>query len=474
LSWLGLTEAIVICAAATLVSLLVMSARERRARQRFRMLADVAVISDAGGDLEETLESICDVIVPDLADFCMIDLIRDGEVERAMVRLAPGGSADVETWLATRTPSLPDHMMAREGGATPWLFERMPDATLRALAHGAADLEMLQELAPRSTITVALNARGKVSGALTMGVAWSKRRYRRDDAHFAWILSGRVALTLDNCGLFDDLERAEDERAEIAETLQRGLLPPPLPDISGWSIAAMYQPAGAQNEVGGDFYDVFRVPGGWMLAIGDVTGRGAQAASITAVARYTLRTAAMLTDDPLIALATLNRALLARRDTSLCTVAIAVIAEDPAQPVRLAVAGHPPPLLVDGEEVTEVASSTDPVLGAFPTAEWSLARCQVLPGQQLVIVTDGIIEAKGPGGRFGESRLRSQLSGVGNPALALQRLEAALASFTDGRLEDDVAILVLSREAIRPAAVPEAPVEAAAAALAGLEADDVA
>jgi serine phosphatase RsbU (regulator of sigma subunit) len=177
------------------------------------------------------------------------------------------------------------------------------------LAYDSRDLEQLRRLAPRSAITVALNARGKVTGALTIGVAWSKRRYRRDDAHFAWILSGRVALALDNSGLFDDLERAERERIEIAETLQRGLLPPPLPHIPGWSVAAMCRPAGAQNEVGGDFYDVFHVPGGWMLAIGDVTGRGAQAASITAVARYTLRTAALLTDDPIVALETLNRAL---------------------------------------------------------------------------------------------------------------------------------------------------------------------
>jgi serine phosphatase RsbU (regulator of sigma subunit) len=365
-------------------------------------------------------------------------------------------------------------MLSGEAEASPRLFERMPEEVLRDLSHDEDDLEMMRRLAPRSAITVALNARGKVTGVMTMGVAWSRRRYRPGDAEFAWILSGRVALTLDNCGLFDDLERAEEERAEIAETLQRGLLPPPLPDIPGWKIAAMYRPAGEQNEVGGDFYDVFRVPGGWMLAIGDVTGRGAQAASITAVVRYTLRTAAMLTDDPLVALGTLNRALLARRDTALCTAAVAVLAEDPAQPVRLAVAGHPPPLLVDGGQVSEVGGTGDPVLGAFPFAQWTLARCQVLPGQQLVLVTDGIIEAKGPEGRFGEERLRAQLSGVTNPALALQRLETALGSFTEGRLDDDVAVIVLSRAARGPASAAGPRIETEAAALAGLESGDAA
>ena len=204
----------------------------------------------------------------------------------------------------------------------------MSESDLREIAHDEGeDLEFLRSLGMRSAITVALQARGQVKGALTLGVAWSGRRYRRDDVRFAWILSGRVALTLDNSGLFSDLERAEAARAEIAETLQRGLMPPPLPHIPGWSLAAMYRPAGAENEVGGDFYDAFPVADGWMLVIGDVTGRGARAASITALARYTLRTAAALTNDPQIALATLNRALLARHDTSLCSMAALTLSD---------------------------------------------------------------------------------------------------------------------------------------------------
>jgi serine phosphatase RsbU (regulator of sigma subunit) len=181
-----------------------------------------------------------------------------------------------------------------------------------------------------------------------------------------------------------------------------------------------------------------------MLVIGDVTGRGAHAASVTAVARYTLRTAAVLTDDPIVALRTLNRALLARGDSALCSLAAMTVSEDRFEPVRLAVAGHPPPLLIDGEKVTEVTGA-DPVLGAFHDAEWAIARCEVEPGQQLVIVTDGITEAQGAEGRFGESRLRAELSGISNPAAALQRLEASLQAFTDGSLDDDVAMLAIAR-----------------------------
>ncbi len=447
MGWIGISEAVLVSLVVLGGSLALLLARERKVRSRFRILADIAAVSDAGDSLEQSFDEICAILVPEFADFCMIDVIDEDRVpRRAAVRVAPGGSEEIERGLVDRLPSVPPQMLDGKAhdSLEPRFFERMSEEDLRGIAHDPEDLEFLRGIDVRSAITVALNARGRVTGALTLGVAWSKRRYRREDARFAWILSGRVALALDNCGLFADLERAERARAEIADTLQRGLLPPPLPHIPGWSIAAMYRPAGAENEVGGDFYDVFRVPGGWMLAIGDVTGRGAQAASITAVARYTLRTAALLSDDPLTALTTLNRALLARGDAALCTLVAVTISENPLEPVRLAVAGHPPPLLVNGESVSEV-SGTDPVLGAFPDAEWAIARRAVKYGEQLVIVTDGILEARGRQGRFGEERLRAELEGATNPALALQRLEGALHSFAEGALDDDVAMLAIAR-----------------------------
>jgi serine phosphatase RsbU (regulator of sigma subunit) len=429
------------------VAFAVLIVRERRANRRFGVLADIAAVSDAGRSLEDTFEAICDVLVPAVADFCMIDVFDDdGSVRRVAVRVAPGADPEVEPWLASRQPSIPERMVDGDGreALAPQFYERMSEPDYAQLAHDERDLAMLRKLGSRSAITVALNARGRITGVLTIGVSHSGRRYRSEDARFAWILSGRVALALDNCGLFADLERAERARAEIAETLQRGLLPPPLPHIPGWSIGAMYQPAGAENEVGGDFYDAFRVPGGWMLAIGDVTGRGAWAASITAVARYTLRTAAALTGDPVVALSTLNRALLARGDLSLCSLVALAISEDPAQPVRLAVAGHPPPLVVHGDSVSEAAGK-GPLLGAFADARWEVVEFSLDLGQQLVIVTDGIAEAEGEGGRFGEERLHDELRGATDPSLVMRRLEGALNAFTGGRHDDDVAILALTR-----------------------------
>jgi serine phosphatase RsbU (regulator of sigma subunit) len=422
--------------------LVVLMIRERVARSRFHILGEIAAVSDAGGTLEETIDAICEILVPEFADICMIDLIDEGVPRRAAVRVQ-GGDERIERNLRERPPSFPDRMLTASGAAAlqPRFFEHMSEADLRGLAHDDEDLAFLRSLGVRSAVTVALNARGRVTGSLTL-IARSGRRYRVEDARFAGILSGRVALTLDNCGLFADLERAERSRAEIGETLQRGLLPPPLPHIAGWSIAAMYRSAGAENEVGGDFYDAFRLPGGWMLVIGDVTGRGARAASITAVARYTLRTAASLTAHPVRALSTLNRALLARGDSALCSL-VAVAIGDPDQPAKLAVAGHPPPLLVDGETIVEAAEA-GPVLGAFADAEWTTADAAIEPDQQLVIVTDGVTEARGGSERFGEARLRSALRGAHGPGHVVQRLEGALNSFTEGNLDDDIAILAIS------------------------------
>jgi len=445
----GMTAVLIVALVAALAGLaylLALSmARTRRVTRRFQVLDDIARVSDAASSLPETLSAISEVLVPEIADFCMIDVISEERAQRAAVRVGAGAPAGAEQGLAEREPSIPAEMIDGEGGGSlaPRFFERMSDADLDDISHDETDLEFLRGLGVRSAITVALRARGRVTGALTIGVAWSGRRYRSDDARFARVLSGRVALALDNAGLFSNLERAVRAREEIAETLQRGLLPPPLPHIPGWSAAAMYRPAGAENEVGGDFYDAFPFAGGWMLVIGDVTGRGARAASITAQARYTLRTAAALTGDPLIALATLNRALLARNDSAMCSVAAFALPEDPAQPVRLAVAGHPPPLLVDREEVVETAPP-GPLLGAFPDADWSLELTRVRSGQQLVVITDGITDACGPGGRFGEERLRAELAGATNPVLAVQKLEAALHAFVEGALDDDAAILAIA------------------------------
>ncbi|MDQ2630714.1 MAG: SpoIIE family protein phosphatase [Actinomycetota bacterium] len=451
--WAVAALALIAAAAIAIVSI----ARMRRVNRRIQILDDVALVADRGASLEETLGAIADVLVPEWGDFCTIDVIEGDQVRRAAARVSGPDAATNEAKLAARTPALQAEMAAAasQERVEPRFFEYVTDEDLREVADGEEDFQFLRSLRIRSGVTVELRARGRATGMLTVGVGTSGRRFRSSDVQFAGAVAGRVALALDNAGLFSELERTERERSEIAATLQRGLLPPPLPHIPGWSVAAMYRPAGAENEIGGDFYDAFRIAGGWMVVIGDVTGRGAQAAAVTAHARYTLRTAAALTGDPVVALGTLNRELLGR-GTNLCSVAAMAITEDSTEPVRLAVAGHPPPLLVDGTTVSEAASPA-PVLGAFSEEEWKVEAATVAPGQQLVVITDGITEAEGeePGERFGEERLRTELVGITSPALAAQRLEGALHQFTGGKLEDDAAIIAIGPASASGEPAPE-------------------
>jgi serine phosphatase RsbU (regulator of sigma subunit) len=449
----------IIVALALVVVAVVATISTRKVRQvnrRFRMFDEISRVAELGSSLDETLEAIVGIIVPELGDICAIDVIEDDQVRRAALRVDGPDADEVAARLLERGPRLQEQVAsdASRGQQEPLLFELRTEEDLREFASDDEDLAFLRSLGIRSGVTVELRARGRPTGVLTISVGPSRRRLDVSDLHFVTILAGRVALALDNAGLFSDLERSERERAEIAETLQRGLLPPPLPHIPGWSVAATYRPAGAENELGGDFYDAFRIAGGWMVVIGDVTGRGARAAAVTAHARYTLRTAAALTGDPVIALRTLNRELLARRGTDLCSVAAMAVSEDPAEPVRLAVAGHPPPLLVDGEEIRE-AGSPGPVLGAFEDETWDLDATTVGPGQQLVVVTDGVTESAGTEDRFGEERLQAQLRGVSSPAIAAQLIEGALHEFAGGTLEDDAAIVAIAPATPDLEAAPE-------------------
>jgi len=451
-SWIAI--AVVAVALGAMAVLVVISrARSKRVVRRFQILDEIAHVADGGGSLEQTLDAIAAILVPEFGDFCTIDVIEADRVRRATVRATGPAAESIEAGLAERKPALQERLAgaASVTRQEPKFFERVAEADLRDAAADERDLEFLLGIGVRSFVVVELRARARPTGMLSVGVSHSGRRFRAEDAHFASVLAGRVALALDNAGLFSDLERSERERTEIAETLQRGLLPPPLAHIPGWSVAAMYRPAGAENEIGGDFYDAFRIAGGWMVVIGDVTGRGAQAASVTAHARYTLRTAATLTGDPVIALETLNRELLARRGTALCSVVAMAVEEDPRQPVRIAVAGHPAPLLIDGDSVTE-ATASGPVLGAFGDVAWGIEHTPVEAGQQLVVVTDGVTEAAGGRGRFGERRLHAELAGISSPALAAAKLEGALHDFTAGALDDDAAII-----AIGPASPDGAP-----------------
>jgi len=177
--------------------------------------------------------------------------------------------------------------------------------------------------------------------------------------------------------------------------------------------------------------------------IGDVGGRGVDAAALTAMARYTLRTGGAMSDDPIAAFERLNTWLLEREEVELCTAAVVQLR--PGGVVRACSAGHPPPLVVSGTGA-EPWGPTGSILGAFEETSWEVAERTLEPGEQLVLYTDGLFELSGGDGRLGESRLAEVFDGIGDPEGAVRKVHLALHEFAAGRFTDDMAMVVLERE----------------------------
>ena len=312
---------------------------------------------------------------------------------------------------------------------------------LQAEATDAEHLALLRETGVTALLAVPLRAGERILGVLTMGSTQSARRLDDHVLELADALGRRIGEALRNARLYR-------ERDEVAHVLSAGLAPDQALEVAGCEVALRYRPAGEGVEAGGDFYEVIDTPAGPIVVIGDVAGKGAPAAALSAVSRVTLRTAGRLTGDPRAALDELNHALRRRSTLSLCTVAAVALPQELPGLASVVLAGHPPPLLVRDGQVLEVGRP-GPLLGAVEAADWRAESFEICPGDTLVLYTDGVLDAALPGGeRFGEARLREQVARNGHdPEALIAALDAALAPL---RLRDDIAVL-----AIRcPGAVP--------------------
>jgi len=419
------------------------------ARRRLALLAAAGPALSASLDYEETLRRAARLLVPDLADWCLLDIVEeDGRVHQLAV-----AHADPEKEVLLRRLREVRSFGADDPGSTAEvlrtgrsvLLPGLPDWSLYEQEIGAGEhLEILRQLEPRSLMSVPLLARGRTLGAMTLVSSLPDRRYDDDDLLLAENLAYRCALAVDNARLYRD-------RSEIARVLQRSLLPPHLPEIPGVELGAEYLPAGEANEVGGDFYDVINtVEDGWVCVIGDVQGKGAEAAAVTALARYTIRAVTMSNDLPSEILSGLNEAMLRQLpEDRFCTAACARLEPlDDAPGVGIAVsrAGHPPPLLVRVDGTVEEISCPGRALGVFPDAELDDTHTRLMPGETVVFYTDGVTEARDPdGGFFGEERLHRFVGAhAGEHAADLARtLKNAVLEFQEGYPRDDLALLVL-------------------------------
>ena len=241
-------------------------------------------------------------------------------------------------------------------------------------------------------------------------------------------------------------QHSEEQATMLAQTLQQSLIPPGLPTIPGLALAADYRPAGDGSQVGGDFYDVLPLDRGrWCMLLGDVSGKGAQAAVVTTLCRYTARALAFGADHVSEVLTELNQ-VLCRNDTErFVTITIAILSPaDDGWRVQLGVGGHPPPLLVDQARTVAPLHAPGSLVGIFPHAEFGERELLLRPGSSLLFYSDGVTEARDGTGVYGDDRLAATAAGLGpDPDVLVRGLVEDVLTFQGGWASDDIAVLAV-------------------------------
>ncbi|WP_233273530.1 SpoIIE family protein phosphatase [Streptomyces broussonetiae] len=402
--------------------------REKAVREDLAFLLDASTAITGETHYSESLQCMARLTVPALAPLCAVHVVERGRTRRIAVAAS-----------------------TREGEqllSSPALCDDVDAAVARVLASGAIETSPTGSSCAQFGVTgyvcVPLATRGRTFGTLTL-LATALTL----DGHtiaLAQELARRAASSADNAHQFTD-------RVRLAHDLQAGLLPPELPRIPGVTLAASYHPAGEGLDVGGDFYDVFPLSGDrWAFMIGDVSGRGALAATTTGMVRHTARAAARLRNDPPAVVAAINDALTAGIADEDQFVSL-VYGELRHSPSRLALslirAGHVPPLVRRADGTVEELTHPGLLLGIRPDPAFCPFDIDLRPGDSLVLVTDGITEARSADGElFGEDRLADALVADGTttptaPTL-IESITAAVTTFAGDATLDDRAALVVT------------------------------
>jgi PAS domain S-box-containing protein len=414
------------------------------ARRRSDFLAEASALFDQSLDAEVTVERLARLAVRDFAEGCVVligsstaqiqgvvAVARDPEREATLRKL-------VEDYPFPRRRRHPLTETLDTGRSS---VLHITDDVVERTTVDQGHVELLAQLGLPSSLLVPLRARGRTHGAMAV----SFRSLAPGPAADLLALFEDVAL---RAALAMDTSRLYAERDQVARTLQRSLLPPDLPELPGMEVAARYLAAGAGNEVGGDFYDCFSTGGGdWGVVIGDVCGKGAEAAAVTALARYTVRASVLHSRRPRSVLAALNEAILREElDYRFCTALYASLTPlERGVTACIATGGHPLPLVLRRDGRVEKLGSPGTLLGILAEPQLSEAETVLEPGDALVLYTDGVIEASPGDDAFGPERFAdfvSTLAGRDAPAIA-ERIEEAVLDLQSGDLRDDVAVLVV-------------------------------
>jgi len=414
------------------------------AERRQRLLAEAGRLLASSLDYEATMRSVAEIAVPALADWCSVEVLdADGVPRQVGLAAADPTQLPLARRLRELYPPDPD---AGEGASRAMrtgesqLLAQVPDSLVEQAARDPEHLRMLRALDVRSTMVVPMVARGRTLGVVTFLISSPRPMFDERALSLAQDLAARMAVALDNARLYS-------ERSEIARALQESLLPSALPEVAGMDVAARFHAAGEGVEVGGDFYDLFDIRDGcWGVVMGDVCGKGPRAAAVTALARYTLRAAAMRDSSPSAALATLNEAMVRQlHDDQFCTVAFARLEPlEGAARVSVASGGHPLPLLLRADGQVTRTGHAGTLLGVVDDPQLGEEEIEMEPGDALVFYTDGVTEAQAPERILTTDQLSRQLSAcTGCDAATLAETIERHAVPSDREPRDDVAILVL-------------------------------
>lgn len=417
----------------------------KEAEQAQRLLAEAGAALGTSLDYERTLQQVAQLAVPELADWCGVDLLTpDGDIEAVAIAHADPDKLALGRRLRERYPTDP---RSDEGvgkvlhTGQPELIEEIPDELLVEAAVDDEHLRLLRAVGLGSVLIVPLEFAGRVIGAMSFVISSSERRFSQSELGLARELARRAVVAIENSRLYT-------ERTRIARTLQEGLLPPSLDAPPGWEAAVLFRAAGTANEVGGDFYDVVRLDEGWIGFVGDVTGKGASAAALTARARYTMISVAQLTGTASAALERINLALVELGGLPFCTVAAVQQRDGETGRLQVLSAGHPLPYVLRESGVAQ-AGEPGPLLGLDRGVRWPATAVALEPGEAIVLYSDGVTDTVGADReRFGETRLARVLNESRDASAAeiVERLDQRLLDFQESEQRDDIAVLAMRRE----------------------------
>jgi PAS domain S-box-containing protein len=399
-----------------------------------RLLLDNSTFSEA-----VTLQRCARLLAGEMADWVIIDIDRGGQLRRQVAAGVRKGQADQLARAVRNVDPDPE--------SVPWQVHSTGKSVLLAHPDDPAVLgtrpdgtPLLMALGAASLICVPIVDQATVYGTLTLARQAGNGHFGVADLGLAEELGQHLAIAI-------RVDRMFRQRSEVAEALQASLLPATLPSVPGLEFAAAYIGATQWQEISGDFYDVFRAGDDWAIAIGDVCGKGQDAAAMTAAARHSIRALAHVHDGPADVLDGANEVLLdGDYGERFVTASLAFLRrQDHRVRVRLGGCGHPGPAVVRADGRVEILEVDGLPLGLFGGAQASRMDLELGRGDLLFFYTDGVTEARSADLTFFEDRLADELAAVAGRSATetVRAVQELVTSFSEGELRDDVTILAV-------------------------------